>query len=343
MNVEKAELMPAAGNGAPATGHPRISLVIPMFQAAGFIGSALASVAGQTRPFDEVVVVDDASQDDGVDRARCWADRLPLRVLRQPRNCGPGVARRAGIDATSGELIALLDADDVLLPDHVTTMLATYERHGGLVTADALWWAPSRQLSLVPGRDRRRVPPVQHQRLGILEHNFVQPTTLFSRADYERAGGFSTLRHMEDWDLWMRMIRQGVPVTMAPTPTVLYRIHEDSLSAGRGDLGTTLAALPGWLGDVTPEERKVLRRTIRRRRARVDLLAGEQRAADGDLLAACLLWTRAAVRDRRLSGALTGGRSSVTLQALGNLASCGRVGKVRAARAGSAGTGLRSR
>lgn len=336
-----AEQRGPAGPSRSALDPAKVSLIIPLYNSAAFIDAALASVAGQTRLPDEVVVVDDASTDDGAERAERWAGLLPLTVLRQPRNRGLGPARRAGIAGSTHDLIALLDSDDVWLPDHLELMLATYRAHGGIITADTLWWAPGRQLSGVTGRSRKRVPPPDQQRLGILDHNFVHPISLFSRHDYDRAGGFSDLRQMEDWDLWMRMIRDGVRVTMAPSPTALYRIHGNSLSAGRGNLSINVDVLPAYLPDLARDERRVLRRTIRRRRARIDLLAGEQRAADGDLAGASALWARAVVRDRRLSGGLTGGRSSVTLQALANLVTRGRIGSMRRARAGTAGAGLR--
>lgn len=319
----------------------KVSLIIPLYNSATFIDAALASVAGQTRLPDEIVVVDDASTDDGAERAERWAAMLPLTVLKQPENRGLGGARRAGIAASIHDLVALLDSDDVWLPDHLELMLATYRAHGGIITADTLWWAPGRQLSGVTGRSRKRIPLPDHQRLGILDHNFVHPISLFSRHDYDRAGGFSDLRQMEDWDLWMRMIRDGVRVTMAPSPTALYRIHGNSLSAGRGNLSTNVDVLPRYLPGLARDEQRVLRRTIRRRRARIDLLAGERRAADGDLTGASAKWARAVVRDRRFSGGLTGGRSSVTLQALANLMTGGRVGRMRRARAGTAGAGLR--
>lgn len=321
----------------------KVSLVIPLYNCARFIDAALASVAGQTTVPDEVIVVDDASTDGGGERAARWSALLSLRVVTHPVNRGLGAARRTGIAATAGDLVALLDADDVWLPDHLEVMLATYRQHGGLVTADTLWWSPTRQISQVSGRQRKRVPAPTRQRLGILDHNFVHPISLFSRADYERAGGFSELRQMEDWDLWMRMIRTGVTVTMAPTPTALYRIHGRSLSAGRGNLAVNVGVLPQYLDGLAPDEQRVLRRTIRRRQARIELFAGEREAAAGRIARASLLWARAAARDRRLTGGLTGGRSSVTLQALINLVTVGGVGRLRRARAGTARAGLRQR
>lgn len=335
--VEKQDVETTAG------AQPKISLVIPLYNSAAYIDAALSSVAGQTRQPDEVVVVDDASTDDGARRAARWSALLPLRVVTHPTNRGLGAARRTGIASTGNDLIALLDADDLWLPDHLEVMLATYGQHGGIVTADTLWWAPGRQVSQVSGRRRKRIPAPEHQRLGILENNFVHPISLFSRSDYERAGGFSDLRKMEDWDLWMRMIRKGVTVTMAPTPTALYRIHGGSLSAGRGTLATNLEQLPKYLDELEPDEQRVLRRTIRRRRARVDLFAGEREQAAGRLGRAGLLWARAVAGDRSLRGGLTGDRSSVTVQALANLMTAGSVGRMRRGRTGSAGTGLRNR
>jgi hypothetical protein len=104
-----------------------------------------------------------------------------------------------------------------------------------------------------------------------------------------------------------------------------------------------LEQLPQYLSSLDRDERRVLRRTIRRRRARVDLLAGESAAAEGRWARAGVLWARAALRDHRLTGGLTGGRSSVTVQAVANLVTAGRVGRMRREQVGTAGAGLRRR
>lgn len=94
----------------------RISVIIPAFNAALYLGEAIESVLDQSTPADEIIVVDDGSDDDtaGV------ADKFSrVHVIRQP-NQGCAVARNTGIAASSGEWLAFLDADDLWLPEKLS-------------------------------------------------------------------------------------------------------------------------------------------------------------------------------------------------------------------------------
>lgn len=209
-----------------------VAVIIPAHRAADVLDTALASVAGQTRPPREVVVADDASGDGTADVARAWADRLPVTVLTLDRNRGPAGARRAAIEASTAPRIALLDADDVWLPDHLATLVELHDRHGGLVTADPIRWIPGAGLAAAGVADRLPVPPPAQQRAAILQHDFVFVGTVFERALYDQVGGFREAFHgTEDWDLWIRMVRHGAVVRRAPHPTVLYRLSTGSVSA----------------------------------------------------------------------------------------------------------------
>ena len=133
-----------------------MALIIPAFNAGAYLDQTLASVAGQTRPADVVVVADDCSGDDTGERARRWEIRLPIKVLRMDENVGPGPARHEAIRATDTTLLAIVDADDLLLPDHLETMIAAHDRAPGLVSAQELSWIPGRGIDLAGRRMRKR-------------------------------------------------------------------------------------------------------------------------------------------------------------------------------------------
>lgn len=209
-----------------------VAVIIPAHRCAAVLDQALASVAGQTRQPVEVVVGDDASGDDTPAVARRWADRLPIEVVVLPENRGPAGARAAAIERTSAPTLALLDADDIWLPDHLETLLGQHQAVGGIVTADPLRWIPGRGLAPAGmGRDLP-VPPPAEQRAAILDHDFVFIGSVFDRAAYDQVGGFrDEFRGPEDWDLWIRLIRAGHVVHRADHPTVLYRLTPTSVSA----------------------------------------------------------------------------------------------------------------
>lgn len=117
---------------------PRASIIIPAYRCADTLPAAVESAAAQTVPC-EVIVVDDASGDDTPDVARAMAARLPsVTVLEQTVNQGPAAARNRAISAASGDWIALLDADDRMLPGRIEALIARAEAHQWDMVADDL-------------------------------------------------------------------------------------------------------------------------------------------------------------------------------------------------------------
>jgi glycosyltransferase involved in cell wall biosynthesis len=250
-----------------------VTVIVAAYNAASTIGATLASVGGQTVLPDRVVVADDASGDATAAVASRWSALLPLTILRLETNVGSSEARRRAIETTETDFLALLDADDLWLPDHLETMLATYRRSAGLVTAQPLNWVPGRGVASAPNRRYRGAPTDDDQLRKIVTSNFVFSSTMFSRRDYERAGGFRpSLRRSVDWDLWIRMLRDGVRVVRADHPTVLYRIQPGSLSFGYGNAESDVKVIQHALDDATGDaERRWARRSLRRLRARAAL------------------------------------------------------------------------
>ncbi len=109
---------------------PRVSVVIPLYQTERYIAAALGSVLAQTFGDFEVIVVDDGSRDRGPDIARECGDRR-VRVVTQA-NRGLAGARNTGIRDATGELIALLDADDLWEPTKLERHLAQLDADPGL-------------------------------------------------------------------------------------------------------------------------------------------------------------------------------------------------------------------
>jgi hypothetical protein len=207
-----------------------VAVVIPAYNAGRYLDQTLASVAGQTRTPAVVVVADDGSTDDTPERARRWQDHLPIEVVRLAQNVGPGPARHHAILATNASLLALVDADDLWLPDHLETMVAAYQRAPGLVTAREFAWIRGRGIDLARRRAKPRIPiDPKDQLVTLLQHNYVS-FGFFPRALYERVGGFRSFLVGEDWDLWIRMVRTGARLTEASHPTALHRVRPGSLS-----------------------------------------------------------------------------------------------------------------
>ena len=112
--------------------NPRLSIIIPLYNQATSIEATLDSVAHQRLPL-EIVVVDDASTDDGAERVERWAaaHAVPLRLMRQPRRGHALAARLAGVAVSTAPDILFVDADDTLLGDDRLARVLTRKQETG--------------------------------------------------------------------------------------------------------------------------------------------------------------------------------------------------------------------
>jgi glycosyltransferase involved in cell wall biosynthesis len=189
------------------------------------LAEAVESVRAQTLDDWEHVIVDDGSYSvPPVEGARV------LRVSHR----GLGAARNAGLQLAGGEAVALLDDDDVWMPDHLEKVWsALSEKDADVAYADC------HEL----GRRDGFAIQVRDFDGDLLEsENFIcVPATLIRTSSLREAGGFPT-GELEDWGLWRRMHALGMRFVHVPEKTVLYRFHEDNLTYGGVDPERTAAA-----------------------------------------------------------------------------------------------------
>src|SRR4051794_7755139 len=125
---------------------PRVSVIVPAYNAEEHIGAALESVAAQTYADWEVVVGDDGSTDRTGEIVDGFGHRF--RAVRAERNLGPANGRNVAIEAAHGELIATLDSDDMWMPGYLEGQVRLYDqavangRRVGIVSSNALILLP---------------------------------------------------------------------------------------------------------------------------------------------------------------------------------------------------------
>ena len=211
-----------------------IGLLLATYNGTRFIDQTLAAIAAQTRLPDQIVLVDDASSDTTAAKAAEWRHRLPLEVLVQPRNGGVSRARNEAARHLETDLLAVLDGDDVLLPDHFAVLESLYAAEGGIASPLAYFWVPGQRRTRYQRRLRGLTTPRNNQLRKLIHKNYVFVASLVSRKDFERVGGYSegerTQDMTSDWDLWLRLVAAGCRVSQANFPTVLYRIVAGSMA-----------------------------------------------------------------------------------------------------------------
>jgi glycosyltransferase involved in cell wall biosynthesis len=206
----------------------RISVVIPCFNAGPWIATALRSVARQTEPPHEILVIDDGSEDDSLAQIRgCGVE---VRLLQTLRANGAG-ARNAGIAAATGDWVALLDADDVWYPQHLErarSLLAGGDDVAAMASHD--WIDLEGRVIPLPAAFTARfdapathLPAARFLQLMREPFHFGHSTVLYRVDRLREVGGFDEhQRRRHDLDLWLRMIH-GHTWTYDSERTVGYR------------------------------------------------------------------------------------------------------------------------
>jgi glycosyltransferase involved in cell wall biosynthesis len=229
---------------------PRISVIIPTYDAEAFISRTVESVSRQTVTDLEIVVVDDGSTDGTLGSLTSLQSREPrLRIVRQA-NAGVAEARNRGLREADphARYVSFLDHDDVLEPgalqalcsalDPLPDAVAAYGRlelvgpHDEPVRGSHLEkWADER-LTVVGNRLERR-PNSQlatFESLIVLSCIVSMSGTVIRRDALERVGGFDPLAvPADDWDLWIRLSRLG-PIAFTQHVVARHRRHETNQS-----------------------------------------------------------------------------------------------------------------
>ena len=214
---------------------PQVSVVTPAYNTERFLAAALDSALAQTFRDFEIVLIDDGSTDGtGAIAARYAAEYGPrIRIVHQGNQglCG---ARNAALQITRGKYVALLDADDEWLPQHLAESVAALEKdpQAGFVHANIERIDARGNVLQVPRRYWREDDDV-FARLFLREEHVSCPTVVFRRELIGQLGGFDPRFNRlgcEDRDLWLRFAAER-KVVFLPTVHARYRLHDANVSA----------------------------------------------------------------------------------------------------------------
>ncbi len=256
----------------------RVAVVVPIHNAATFLGKTLDSLLAQTRGGWGAILVDDASSDGSERIAAAYADRYPdrFRLIRLDRNLGVVAARNRGVaEAPDTELVLLLDHDDWLREDYLQRMLALYDEEQakgsrvGIVGCDAMLYGPG---GFEPDTWADRHGWEEDVSLDTLvRDNTVFARALFRRCAFDEVGGLDPdAAGVDEWDLWIRIVQAGYDVVVTREPLAVYRLHSASMSRNR--LLMTEAKVANYCrlsshGTLTADQQGVARRRLRHFRA----------------------------------------------------------------------------
>jgi len=289
---------------------PRVSVVIPVFNRGRFIRETIGSVLGQTYRSFEVIAVDDGSRDDSRSILESFGNSI--RLIEHPgrANQGQSASINLGLREARGELIGILDSDDLWLPDKLARQVEYLDAHPDVGLVYGNGWVIDEN-----GRRQYPVYPPGHRELSdpgrvLLNCYFLLPSNSLVRAGIFRQTGYfdEQLRAAQDHDMAIR-IAEVTRLGYVDAPIFCYRRHEDSISAK--------SAERRWRNGFVILERAAKRHpypvsVVRRRRAVLHFRLGQCELAAGRLFRALPHFATAAILDPLRAIAVFAGSERVT-------------------------------
>lgn len=280
---------PAPSTPPPAA-TPTVSVIIPAYGVNEYIAEAVDSVLAQTYTSFEVFVVNDGTGPEETAQLKAILARYGDRVRYVEReNGGQAAARNTAMALSAAPLVAFLDGDDYWLPTLLERELAMFERDPGLalVYADARLfgdhpWAGDTYMA----RDDS-VGDVRLETLLARQVNVTMSTIVARREVVLAAGGFDeSLRYVEDYDMWLRMVHRGARMAYIHEPLACRRLRATSLTADGAKLERYVLHVLQQFGRTHPLEGAALAAwedAVSKARSRVGLTLAKRSIVDGDL------------------------------------------------------------
>lgn len=206
-----------------------VSIITPAYRCASVVGETIRSVLNQTYPHWEMLIVEDCSPDNTLEVLREWTTFDPrLRLIQQPKNGGPAMARNAGLERAQGRWIAFLDSDDLWLPQKLERSIVFAEtRQAPLV------YTGFRRIS-VNGRAEGRyigVPGTLSYRQLLGNTAIATSTVLLDRHIVGEVRMRNT--YYDDFDCWLQVLKPGRKAYGLNQDLMRYRVMNESVSRNK--------------------------------------------------------------------------------------------------------------
>lgn len=275
-------------NRANAQTHPLVSVVIPAYNSASFISETIDSVLSQTFKDYELIVVNDGSPDTS-ELENVLASYAQKIVYLKQENRGPSAARNYGIKKAQGEFIAFLDSDDIWLPEFLEEQVKYFQTRPGCDFAytDAYLFGDvpnnwEKFTDIMPS-----LADVTLENLLALRCNVITSSVVVRKQKLLDVGSFDETHgnRSEDFDLWLRLAKDGVGFAYQNKLLLRYRYRKDSLSYDKTKLyDGALKALEKQetAGGLSEKELAALSETKRTLTAYKYLICGKQHLANGE-------------------------------------------------------------
>lgn len=180
-----------------------VTVLMPVYNAAKFLAEAIDSILSQTFTNFEFLIIDDGSTDDSVEIINSYEDRR-IRLVQNERNLGISATLNKGIEISSTELIARMDADDISYPERLEKQYNFFKEHPEYALVSS--WAREVTIDKEPIHTEKFRNEYYPYFLNF-ECWIYHPTVMYKRSAVIDVGKYS-IPHCEDYDLWCKLLRK---------------------------------------------------------------------------------------------------------------------------------------
>ncbi len=214
-------MMVYPGDSAQTISSVKVSVIIPFYNRADLIGRAVESVLRQTYKNLDIILVDDASTDEGPSIVEAFRDPK-IRLITRERRGGAGAARNSGIRFAEGNVLTFLDSDDQWFPEKISTQMAVLKNPDNFAPGVVC------SFTVIEKDSQRNLAPLdnRHRLIRQLEWGCaLSPgsTLMVNKETFEEIGYFDeSYQRLEDWE-WL--IRYAEKYELVTTPDILCQVN----------------------------------------------------------------------------------------------------------------------
>jgi glycosyltransferase involved in cell wall biosynthesis len=210
---------------------PQVSIILPAFNCERYIAESVSSILQQVYDNFELLVIDDGSTDNTFNILSSITDQR-LRVLRNDGNKGLIYSLNRGIDESKGEYIARMDADDIAVNDRIEKQVHWLLHHPRTAAVGCFTRNIDAAGNELPDWDLdRKCHSADAIRQVMPRENCIAHPSMMMRAAVLKQYRYArSQKNIEDYDLWLRMLADGLVIEKLPQPLLLYRVHETSVT-----------------------------------------------------------------------------------------------------------------
>lgn len=228
--------------------NPLISVIVPAYNASEFLLETLESVKKQTYTNWEIILVNDCSTDTTLQKAIFFSKGVEnvVKVITNEKNSGVSVSRNVAVANASGNWLALLDSDDVWLPNHLETLMATVSKDSEIKMAYAGCLVFLDKVDNIIFKQEINDALLENFNISLFTHQIgINPcTAIIEKNTWESVGGMIQEVHpAEDKELFFRIAKAGNKIAYSGYHSSLYRKHSSGNAASNNEVKMVLALI----------------------------------------------------------------------------------------------------